>query len=281
MKLKRINLLLIITLFIGFACQTSKNTLTDTRVITNKVTYPLAEIPLPSLDYQYDFLLPEIYWEKAVYPQKDITFAFTSYDKENVRTKDPKLFRDGNTEIIDLAVLSTCDYAFPLAGAKVISPYAGRRVNHSGIDLKTHANDTIRAALDGVVRMAKPYAAYGNVIAIRHYNGLETVYSHNSKHLVKAGDNVKAGQPIALVGRTGRATTEHLHFEVRINGQHFNPELLFNFQTQELQTKSLLCIMEGSKIRVRTVDPFPYQQLARHSDDVTNPTNQPQKKNLN
>lgn len=77
------------------------------------------------------------------------------------------------------------DYAFPLPGAKVISPYAGRRRHHSGVDLKTCANDTIVAAFDGIVRMAKPYAAYGNVVVIRHYNGLETVYSHNSKIWLK------------------------------------------------------------------------------------------------
>jgi len=90
------------------------------------------------------------------------------------------------------------------------------------------------SAFDGIVRLAKPYYAYGNVIVVRHYNGLETVYSHNSKNLVKPGDYVKAGQPIALTGRTGRATTEHLHFEVRVNGQHFNPNLVFDLQERKL-----------------------------------------------
>ena len=61
-----------------------------------------------------------------------------------------------------------------------------------GTDIKTCAKDTIRAAFDGVVRMSKPYYAYGNIVVIRHANGLETLYSHNFKNLVKAGDVVKS-----------------------------------------------------------------------------------------
>lgn len=138
---------------------------------------------------------------------------------------------------------------FPLPGAKVISPYAGRRKHHSGVDLKTCANDTIISAFDGIVRLAKPYYAYGNVIVVRHYNGLETVYSHNSKNLVKPGDYVKAGQPIALTGRTGRATTEHLHFEVRVNGQHFNPNLVFDLQERKLNNQCLVFTQKVAKLQ--------------------------------
>lgn len=96
-------------------------------------------------------------------------------------------------------------------GAKVISAY-GTRGGHSGADIKTCAKDTIRAAFDGVVRMSKPYYAYGNLVVVRHANGLETIYSHNFKNLVQSGDTVKAGQPIGLTGRTGRATTEACAF---------------------------------------------------------------------
>ena len=81
--------------------------------------------------------------------------------------------------------------------------------------------------------MSKPYYAYGNLVVIRHANGLETIYSHNCKNLVRSGDVVKAGQPIGLTGRTGRATTEHVHFETRINGQHFNPNLIFDLKERK------------------------------------------------
>ena len=127
------------------------------------------------------------------------------------------------------------------------------------MDLKTHAHDTIISAFDGIVRLAKPYYAYGNVIVVRHYNGLETVYSHNSKNLVKPGDYVKAGQPIALTGRTGRATTEHLHFEVRVNGQHFNPNLVFDLQERKLNNQCLIITKKGNKIAVKPVELMPHQ----------------------
>lgn len=140
-------------------------------------------------------------------PRKDITEAFTPRDKSQIAIKDPKLFDENNTEIIDLSLIPAGEYAFPLPNGNVISPYGGRRRHHSGVDIKTCANDTIVSAFDGIVRMAKPFAAYGNVIVVRHYNGLETIYSHNSKNLVKPGDRILAGQPIALTGRTGRATT--------------------------------------------------------------------------
>jgi len=118
-------------------------------------------------------------------------------------------------------------WAFPLPGAKVISGYGGAR-HHKGVDLKTKPNDAIYAAFDGVVTRSSPYSGYGNCIIVKHNNGLETLYSHNSKNLVRVGDKVKAGQKIALTGRTGRATTEHLHFETIVNGRKVNPSTIFD-----------------------------------------------------
>ena len=95
----------------------------------------------------------------------------------------------------------------------------------------------------------------GNIVAIRHANGLETLYSHNFKNLVKTGDVVKAGQAIGLTGRTGRATTEHVHFETRINGQHFNPNLIFDLKERTLRKECIKCTKNGSKIVVKTQIP--------------------------
>ena len=144
--------------------------------------------------------------------------------------------------------LSDKDYSFPLPGGKVISNYGRGNGRHTGIDIKTFAKDTIRSAFDGVVRMSKPYSAYGNVIVVRHNFGLETIYSHNFKNLVQSGDTVKAGQPIALTGRTGRATTEHLHFETRVNGQPFNPNIVFNMDARALRKECILCTKNGNSI---------------------------------
>lgn len=127
-------------------------------------------------------------------------------------------------------------WCYPLAGAKVISPYGGRGGRrHTGVDLKTKPDDNILAAFDGEVVFSGKFAGYGNLVRIRHANGLETYYSHNSKNLVKVGDRVKAGTVIALTGRTGRATTEHLHFETRANGQAIDPARYFNHQTHTIR----------------------------------------------
>lgn len=179
-------------------------------------------------------------------PTHEITETFNSFETNNIRVKDDKLFAKQKDFILDLAPLPENTFAFPLPGAKVISPYGTRRGrNHTGIDLKTKANDTIVAAFSGIVRLSKRVNGYGNVIVIRHYNGLETVYSHNSKNFVQAGDRVSAKSPIGLTGRTGRATTEHLHFETRIDGEHFDPNLIIDFNQHRLLQKCIVFTLTG------------------------------------
>ena len=180
--------------------------------------------------------------------------SFSAREMADVRVATPGLFAKSNHIYLHLDSLKDHEYALPLPGGKVISAY-GTRGGHSGTDIKTCAKDTIRAAFDGVVRMSKPYYAYGNIVVIRHANGLETLYSHNFKNLVKAGDVVKAGQAIGLTGRTGRATTEHVHFETRINGQHFNPNLIFDLKERTLRKECIKCTKNGSKIVVKTQIP--------------------------
>ena len=176
--------------------------------------------------------------------------TFTPMEISHIRVATPGLFAQSKSVYLHLDSLTEKDYAFPLTGGKVISHY-GTRGGHSGTDIKTCAKDTIRCAFDGIVRMAKPYSAYGNVIVVRHANGLETIYSHNFKNFVQSGDLVKAGQPIGLTGRTGRATTEHLHFETRINGQHFNPNIIFNLEEGTLRKECIRCTKNNKGIVVK------------------------------
>lgn len=143
-----------------------------------------------------------------------------------------------NTFELDLEKIEQKAWAYPLPGAHVISPYGGAR-RHSGVDLKTRPNDEIVAAFDGVVVASGPYYGYGNCIRIRHAYGLETLYSHQSKNLVKAGDKVKAGDVIGLTGRTGRATTEHLHFEVSFGGKRLDPAIIFDHSGHKLKPVTL------------------------------------------
>ncbi|GAE82523.1 cell wall endopeptidase [Bacteroides reticulotermitis JCM 10512] len=81
---------------------------------------------------------------------------------------------------------------------------------------------------------------------------METIYSHNLTNFVKSGDVIKAGEPIGLTGRTGRATTEHLHFETRINGQHFNPNLIFDLKEGTLRKECIKCTKNGKGVVVKT-----------------------------
>lgn len=144
-----------------------------------------------------------------------------------------------NTFRLDLEKIEEKAWAYPLPDARVISPYGGAR-RHSGVDLKTKPNDEIYAAFDGVVVASGPYYGYGNCIRIKHAYGLETLYSHQSKNMVKKGDKVKAGQVIGLTGRTGRATTEHLHFEVSFGGKRLDPAIIFDHSNHKLNAATLL-----------------------------------------
>ena len=143
-----------------------------------------------------------------------------------------------NTFRLDLEKIEEKAWAYPLPDARVISPYGGAR-RHSGVDLKTKPNDEIYAAFDGVVVASGPYYGYGNCIRIKHAYGLETLYSHQSKNMVKKGDKVKAGQVIGLTGRTGRATTEHLHFEVSFGGKRLDPAIIFDHSNHKLKAVTL------------------------------------------
>lgn len=106
---------------------------------------------------------------------------------------------------------------------------------HKGLDIKVYIGDTIRAAFSGRVRIVRyEGGGYGNYVVIRHNNGLETIYGHLSKQLVKENQVVHAGEPIGLGGNTGRSTGSHLHFETRLCGVALNPALMFDFRDQDV-----------------------------------------------
>ncbi len=121
--------------------------------------------------------------------------------------------------------------------SRVLTSNFGKRWGrqHKGLDIKVYIGDTIRAAFSGKVRIvAYEAGGYGNYVVIRHHNGLETIYGHMSKHLVKEDQEVNAGDPIGLGGNTGRSTGSHLHFETRLCGMALNPALMFDFKNQDV-----------------------------------------------
>lgn len=132
-----------------------------------------------------------------------------------------------------------CDYQLPCSG-HVTSDFGERGSRyHYGIDLKLEIGDPVAAAFEGLVRIAQYSTTYGNVVVIRHQNGLETIYAHLSQMDVKPGDYLQAGEILGLGGNTGRSYGAHLHFECRFLGEPINPHDVINFETGELKSEFL------------------------------------------
>ena len=125
-----------------------------------------------------------------------------------------------NVEGIKIACL-------PVTGT-ITSRYAERSSirssTHTGLDIAAPTGTSIQVVADGRVTCASYSGAYGNLVKVDHGNGVETWYAHTSKMYVNVGQEVKAGDVIAAVGSTGNSTGAHLHLEIRINGNHVNPQ---------------------------------------------------------
>ena len=116
-------------------------------------------------------------------------------------------------------------------------PRRGRQ--HKGIDTDLSIGDTLRTVFDGKIRYANYVSGFGNLVIIRHYNGLETYYAHQSKILVEPGDLLSAGDVIGLGGETGNALGPHLHFEIRYMDNAFDPEKVIDLENQCLKVTEL------------------------------------------
>ena len=177
-------------------------------------------------------LIRQIHKEMAAYPAYSL---YPNWDNSRVHAF-------GNVAIPDSFRIDMTGFCMPTSNTKITSKFGPRRRRmHNGLDVKVYIGDTIRAAFSGKVRMVKyERRGYGQYVVIRHDNGLETVYGHLSKQLVKEDQYVEAGEVIGLGGNTGRSTGSHLHFETRFLGQAINPALLFDFEKQDIVADSYL-----------------------------------------
>ncbi len=147
-------------------------------------------------------------------------------------------------------------FCSPFRG-KVISHFGPRRKRfHSGTDIKLQLGDSVRAAFTGVVTRSKKYYGYGLLVVLKHSDSVETYYSHLSKLLVNVDDTIPAGTVVGLGGRTGRATTTHLHFEFRVNRIAYDSEKLFDFKNQ-LVLANEIPVPDTVKVNIITVDSVP------------------------
>lgn len=166
-------------------------------------------------------------------------FLYESFDVKELHYKHSGPVVEGN---------DTVWLPLPGPGSPYVQPFRGRISSrfgfrwgrmHYGTDIALRTGDTVRAAFDGVVRIAQRNASYGYIVILFHRNGLETYYAHLSKMLVSPCQMVKAGEPIALGGNTGRSRGSHLHLEVRYLGAPLDPQYLIDFGEGKLLRDSL------------------------------------------
>ena len=161
--------------------------------------------------------------EKTTKNLEDIKTDDVEVAKSNISTKiEEKEMEDA------VAVVEGIKFAkLPVTGT-ISSRYGVssriRSSTHTGLDIATSSGTPISVVADGTVTCAQYSGAYGNLVKVSHGNGVETWYAHTSKMYVTVGQEVKAGDTIAAVGSTGNSTGPHLHFEIRINGNHVNPQ---------------------------------------------------------
>lgn len=157
----------------------------------------------------------------------------------------PLPFGSNNDLKIILVDGANTPFVMPCESEKVLSKYGTRNGRmHTGIDLKLALGAPVRCCFDGVVRLVKNSPSYGKVVVVRHYNGLETLYAHLDSVCVKRDEIVHSGQLVGLAGRTGRASTEHLHFEARFLYTHFDPAKMIDFDEEVLVSNILVLSKE-------------------------------------
>ena len=204
---------------------------TDHVTYTEAIPCPVEEVPDDSM-YKGDSKVLTQGEEGEAQVQADVIYI-NGYERERTVT-DTTTLREPTTTVKAVGTkekpktASKGSYIWPTSSHRINSYFGGRRIfgsysYHSGIDIHASYGEAIKAADGGTVTFAGYKGSYGNLVIIRHDNGTETYYGHNSSLVVSAGQKVYQGQTIAKAGSTGRSTGVHCHFEVRVRGTAVNP----------------------------------------------------------
>jgi murein DD-endopeptidase MepM/ murein hydrolase activator NlpD len=197
----------------------------------------------------------------VMYDNVDSLLMFPSHDlygNWDTASCHPDLFFqqfNADSAIVYLLDDWGCGFTMPRKGV-ITSEFGWRRRRpHYGTDINLTTGDTVAAAFDGKVRIARYIQGYGNVVIIRHNNGLETVYGHLSKLLVQPEESVISGGTIGLGGNTGRSYGSHLHFEIRFLGKAIDTEDLIDYAKGEVKNNSFVIYKEdfAAKYNLRSI----------------------------
>jgi murein DD-endopeptidase MepM/ murein hydrolase activator NlpD len=232
--------------FNAFAEKDNKSDKKESTSVTEKDTVPFkfsnqALFDVPMVE-SFDDVDNFDYSSADSYANFDPSFDYYGiWDTVSVNPYKIDLTKKEDTTEIILNDHYQCDYQHPFCG-NVTSHFGprGRYRYHYGIDIDLETGDSVKCAFEGTVRISRKSSTFGNVVVVRHKNGLETIYAHLSRLDVKIGDHVEAGDLLGLGGNTGRSRGSHLHFEVRYKGMAINPESVISFEYGTLLVDKLL-----------------------------------------
>jgi hypothetical protein len=163
---------------------------------------------------------------------------YQSWDTQNIWHKKRNVVFPNDSALFFQLIKDSCDFAFPTDIGRQTSPYGPRWGRlHAGLDLDLDTGDPVYSMFEGLVRISQFSDTYGNVVVVRHPNGLETLYAHMSARIVVPGQYVQAGNMLGLGGNTGRSYGAHLHFETRYLGNPFDPAYMISPNQKALKSQ--------------------------------------------
>lgn len=183
------------------------------------------------------------------------------WDTENLSSRFLQVPFWGNPLRIILVQSNNNAFFYPCLGELKTKYGETKNGLHPGIDFTLTFGSPVRNCFDGVVRMAKKYGDYGQLVVVRHYNGLETVYANLSRILVQPGQIIQAGHVIGASGKSVKTGLDVLHFETRFMNECFNPALFIDFESKELIDNTLILNEKDLAIVAR-------QQAAQQTEKI-------------